>query len=83
MLIENEQTALTPTEAKLLHLFAVAPNQVIEKSVIQKEIWQHDGEIISRSLDVFISKLRKKLKGLENVQLVNVHGKGYRLEITA
>lgn len=79
--IENEQISLTPTEAKLLHLFATAPNQVIEKPVIQKEIWQHDGEIISRSLDVFISKLRKKLKGLENVQLVNVHGKGYRLEI--
>ncbi|MEM6700644.1 MAG: winged helix-turn-helix domain-containing protein [Bacteroidota bacterium] len=81
LLIENEQIALTPTEAKLLQLFAIAPNQVIEKSVIQKEIWQHDGEIISRSLDVFISKLRKKLKGLENVQLVNVHGKGYRLEV--
>lgn len=81
LMIENEQVPLTPTETKLLHLFAAAPNQVIEKSIIQKEIWQHDGEIISRSLDVFISKLRKKLKGLENVQLINVHGKGYRLEV--
>ncbi|MEM0991972.1 MAG: helix-turn-helix domain-containing protein [Bacteroidota bacterium] len=81
LVVEEAQISLTPTEAKLLQLFAAAPNQVIEKSVIQKEIWQHDGEIISRSLDVFISKLRKKLKAVEEAQLVNVHGKGYRLEI--
>jgi len=82
LLLREKKIPLTLTEAKLLRLFASSPNQIIEKATIQKEIWQHDCEIISRSLDVFISKLRKKLKELDNVQLVNVHGKGYRLEVS-
>jgi DNA-binding response OmpR family regulator len=48
---------------------------------LQKEIWEDEGIIVGRSLDVFISKLRKKLENDSAVKLVNIHGKGYKLEI--
>jgi DNA-binding winged helix-turn-helix (wHTH) protein len=74
-------TELTPKENKLLRIFAAAPNCIIERSRIQKEIWEDEGVIVGRSLDVFISKLRKKLENDESIRLLNVHGKGYKLEI--
>ncbi|MEM0993159.1 MAG: helix-turn-helix domain-containing protein [Bacteroidota bacterium] len=79
--IDGTIVKLTPTESKLLLVFATSPNQVLEKASIQKEVWNHDAAIVSRSLDVFVSKLRKKLSRLEGVQLVNVPSRGYRLEI--
>ncbi|HZI54739.1 MAG TPA: winged helix-turn-helix domain-containing protein, partial [Chitinophagaceae bacterium] len=45
------------------------------------KVWENEGVIVTRSLDVFISKLRKKLERGSGVKLVNVHGKGYKLEI--
>ncbi|SKA11045.1 winged helix-turn-helix domain-containing protein [Sediminibacterium ginsengisoli] len=74
-------TELTPKENKLLHILANSPNEVIERSRIQKEIWEDEGVIVGRSLDMFISKLRRKLENDPSVQLVNIHGKGYKLQI--
>lgn len=74
-------TELTPKENKLLKIFADATGKLIERQRLQKEIWEDEGVIVGRSLDVFISKLRKKLEGDASIQLVNVHGKGYRLQI--
>jgi DNA-binding winged helix-turn-helix (wHTH) protein len=74
-------TELTPKENKLLKIFADATGNLIERHRIQKEIWEDEGVIVGRSLDVFISKLRKKLEGDASIQIVNVHGKGYRLQI--
>jgi len=74
-------TELTSKENKLLLIFAKSPNLIIERSRLQKEIWEDEGVIVGRSLDVFISKLRKKLELDASVQLVNIHGKGYKLEI--
>lgn len=76
-----ETLKLTAKETRLLAIFAQKPNEVIDRSRLQKEIWEDDGIIVGRSLDVFISKLRKKLESDVNVQLVNIHGKGYRLQI--
>ena len=73
-------TELTPKENKLLRIFADSPNVIIERSRLQKEIWEDEGVIVGRSLDVFISKLRKKLDNDGSIQLVNTHGKGYRLQ---
>ena len=73
-------TELTPKENKLLRIFADSPNTIIQRSRIQKEIWEDEGVIVGRSLDVFISKLRKKLENDQSIQLINIHGKGYRLE---
>jgi len=72
---------LTAKENKLLSIFAQNPNETIDRTRLQKEIWEDDGIIVGRSLDVFISKLRKKLESDPEVQLINVHGKGYKLQI--
>jgi len=74
---------LTGKEARLLAIFANQPNEVIDRGRLQKEIWEDDGVIVGRSLDVFISKLRKKLESDAAVQLINIHGKGYKLQIEA
>ncbi|SDE34334.1 Transcriptional regulatory protein, C terminal [Mucilaginibacter pineti] len=72
---------LTAKESKLLLIFAQSPNIIIERSRLQKEIWEDEGVIVGRSLDMFISKLRKKLESDPTIRLVNIHGKGYRLEV--
>ena len=79
----NENTIeLTRTETRVLCMFATAPNEIIERSRLQKEIWEDEGVIVGRSLDMFISKLRKKLEPEPNVKIVSIRGKGYKLEIT-
>jgi DNA-binding winged helix-turn-helix (wHTH) protein len=72
-------TELTAKENKLLLIFAQLPNTVIERGRLQKEIWEDEGVIVGRSLDMFISKLRKKLESDPGIQLINIHGKGYKL----
>lgn len=79
--IAGSTTELTPKENKLLKIFADAAGNLIERQRLQREIWEDEGVIVGRSLDVFISKLRKKLEGDASIQIVNVHGKGYRLQI--
>ena len=82
LLINQQQhTELTIKESKLLSLFAEAPNQVLGRKQLLK-IWDDEGVIVGRSLDMFISKLRKKLQQDPSVRLVNIHGKGYKLEIS-
>jgi hypothetical protein len=81
LLINQQQhTELTIKESKLLSLFAEAPNQLLGRKQLLK-IWDDEGVIVGRSLDMFISKLRKKLQHDPSVRLVNIHGKGYKLEI--
>lgn len=81
LVVKNETIPLTAKENKLLRIFAQSPNQIIDRAKLQKEIWEDDGIIVGRSLDVFISKLRKKLESDTSVQLINIHGKGYKLQI--
>ena len=81
LLNKDEQIELTDKESKLLYIFACTPNETVDRNRLQKEIWEDEGIIVGRSLDVFISKLRKKLEGDSNVKIVNIHGKGYKLEI--
>ena len=79
--INKETTDLTATETRLLLIFASSPNETIERSRLQKEIWEDEGVIVGRSLDMFISKLRKKLELDPNINIVAVRGKGYKLEV--
>ena len=83
-LIINKETTidLTGTETRLLLIFALSPNETIERSRLQKEIWEDEGVIVGRSLDMFISKLRKKLEPDPNINIVVIRGKGYKLEIS-
>jgi DNA-binding winged helix-turn-helix (wHTH) protein len=81
LLINQNIIELTGTETRLLLIFAASPNQTIERSRLQKEIWEDEGVIVGRSLDMFISKLRKKLEPDLNIKIVVIRGKGYKLEI--
>ncbi|MDO3627790.1 winged helix-turn-helix domain-containing protein [Mucilaginibacter sp. BT774] len=83
LIINRKTIDLTGTETRLLLIFALSPNQPIERSRLQKEIWEDEGVIVGRSLDMFISKLRKKLEPDSNINIVVIRGKGYKLEINS
>ena len=74
---------LSVKECELMHLFSTQQNQVIKRDVIIKEIWEDNGVFVGRSLDTFISKLRKKFKDDASINIVNVHGVGYKLEVVS
>lgn len=77
--INDESLDLTFREAKLLQFFLDHQNQVLERERILESVWEDEGVIVGRSLDVFVSRLRKKLKGDPGLQITNVHGVGYKL----
>jgi len=78
---ENEETStlLTHREAHLLFHLYQCKNEVLDRSFILKKLWNNDDFFSARSMDVFISKLRKKLSKDNNVTIVNVRGFGYKL----
>jgi len=78
--IKGKTTKLTNKEARLLKMLVQHKNQVVERDVIMKTIWEDDGYFVARSMDVFISKLRKYLAHDPMLSIKNVHGVGYRLE---
>jgi len=81
--INGNTIDLTGTETRLLRILALSPNEIIARSRLQKEIWEDEGVIVGRSLDMFISKLRRKLEPDPNINIVVVRGKGYKLEVSA
>jgi DNA-binding winged helix-turn-helix (wHTH) protein len=83
LMINGKTIDLTRTETRVLRIFALSPNEAIERSRLQKEIWEDEGVIVGRSLDMFISKLRKKLEIDPNIKIVVIRGKGYKLEISS
>lgn len=83
LMINGKAVDLTGTETRLLLIFASSPNKIIERSRLQKEVWEDAGVIVGRSLDMFISKLRKKLEPAPDISIVVVRGKGYTLEINS
>lgn len=70
---------LTHREAHLLYHLYNNKNEILDRSVILKKLWGDDDFFSARSMDVFISKLRKKLQNDKNVQIINVRGYGYKL----
>ena len=74
------QQTLTFREAKLLRLFAASPGRLLERDLILRQVWADEGVLVGRSIDVFVSRLRKKLSADPSVGIVAVHGVGYRLE---
>jgi len=77
---ENYNKVLTQKEADLLNLFFLNQNEVIKRSDILEKVWGEDDYFLGRSLDVFISRLRKYLKHDENLKIENIHGVGFRLK---
>jgi len=72
---------LTQREADLLRLFLATPNQVIKRSEILEKLWGENDYFLGRSLDVFISRLRKYLSHDESLKIENIHGVGFRLKM--
>ena len=75
-----EQT-LTRKEASLLKLLCLHKNRLLSREVALKTIWGENDYFIGRSMDVFIAKLRKYLKSDPNIQITNIHGTGFKLEV--
>jgi len=76
---EGEKQKLSPKEAELLRMFCVFKNDVLLRSDALKKIWGEDNYFTARSMDVFITKLRKYLNADDNLEIVNIHGNGFRL----
>lgn len=80
MLIGNDsEQKLTSKEADLLKLLCENSNDVLERSVALNKIWKDDSYFNARSMDVYITKLRKYLKVDPNLEIVNMHGRGFKL----
>ncbi len=79
--IGDKQKKLTSKEAQLLKMLCDNPNDVLDRSDALKQIWFDDNYFNARSMDVYIAKLRKYLKDDPNVELMNVHGKGFKLVV--
>jgi DNA-binding winged helix-turn-helix (wHTH) protein len=78
---EATEINLSKKECELLALFVAQPNQIIKRDELTKKVWEENGVFVGRSLDTYISKLRKKLQGDDSINIVNVHGVGYKLEV--
>lgn len=76
-----KEISLSKKECELLEIFVANPNQIIKREELTKKVWEDNGVFVGRSLDTYISKLRKKLKEDTSIQLINIHGVGYKLEI--
>jgi len=78
----NEQK-LTTKESQLLRLLCVHKNDVLDRSFALKSIWQDDNYFNGRSMDVYIAKLRKYLRDDSKVEIINIHGKGFKLLVNS
>ncbi|MBQ0062213.1 MAG: response regulator transcription factor [Bacteroidaceae bacterium] len=75
----EQQTKLTTKESELLGLLCAHANEILQRDFALKTIWIDDNYFNARSMDVYITKLRKHLKDDENIEIINIHGKGYKL----
>lgn len=79
LIINDGHVKLTTKESELLKLFVQNKNQIVSRSYALKLIWGDDSYFNARSMDVYITKLRKHLKHDSNIQIINLHGEGFRL----
>ena len=76
---DDEEQKLTSKESMLLLILCENENEVVDRSIALKKVWDDDSYFNARSMDVYVAKLRKFLKKDETVQIINVHGIGFRL----
>ena len=77
--IDDKQTKLTTKENELLALLCSHANEILQRDFALKTIWIDDNYFNARSMDVYITKLRKHLKDDDQIEIINIHGKGYKL----
>jgi DNA-binding response OmpR family regulator len=78
----DKKDKLSPKEAQLLKMFCMYMNDILPRSEALKKIWGEDNYFTARSMDVFVTKLRRYLKGDENIKIVNIHGNGFQLVVS-
>ena len=83
LLLKKESFDLTSKEVDLIALLHSSVNVTLERDVILKAVWEDEGDYVGRTLDVFISKLRKKFAEDSTVKIVNIRGVGYKLMLDA
>jgi DNA-binding response OmpR family regulator len=79
--LNGEDQKLTKKEADVLRMLCLHKNEVMNRELALKNIWGNDDYFNGRSMDVFISRIRKYLKQDENIQIINIHGVGFKLAI--
>lgn len=79
LMIGDKVTRLTTKESELLSLLCAHANEILERNYALKTIWIDDNYFNARSMDVYITKLRKHLKDDPSIEIINIHGKGYKL----
>ena len=77
--VNGDSTKLTSKESELLRLLCLHLNQPLDRSTALKIIWRDDSYFNARSMDVYIAKLRKHLKADESIQIMTLHGSGFKL----
>ena len=78
---DQEPIKLSPKENELLKMLAIYENDLMPRELALTKIWRDDNYFTSRSMDVYIAKLRKYLKQDEDVEILNIHGEGFRLVV--
>lgn len=78
----GDEKKLTTKENELLHLLCLNKNGVLERNYALNAIWGDDNYFNGRSMDVYIAKLRKHLKPDPNIEIINIHGKGFKLLVS-
>jgi len=76
-----KEISLSKKEVELLNIFIKNKNKVVKREELTKKVWEDNGVFVGRSLDTYVSKLRKKLQEDSSIKLVNIHGVGYKLEV--
>jgi len=79
---DEQSVKLSPKESELLKLLCLCENKVLDRNKALQEIWGEDGYFTARSMDVYITKLRKYLKNDPSIEIENIHGSGFILRIT-
>ncbi|NOT37124.1 MAG: response regulator transcription factor [Saprospiraceae bacterium] len=81
LICKNKIQKLTYREAKLLQYFVENQGKIIDREMLLQKVWGDEGIQVSRSLDVFVSRLRKFLQADQELQIATIHGVGYRLDL--
>jgi DNA-binding response OmpR family regulator len=81
LILDGEERKLTTKESELLRLLCINQNNLLDRNDALNEVWSDDNYFNARSMDVYITKLRKHLKDDDRIQIINIHGKGFKLLI--
>jgi len=80
--VKDKEYRLTSKETQLLRLLCIHKNMILDRSFALRSIWNEDNYFNGRSMDVYVAKIRKYLKDDPSVQIINIHGKGFKLLVT-